>query len=207
MRKDVITQDVRGKILQTARELFVQKGFDGVSIRDIASASETNIAMVNYYFRSKHNLFAEIFGEVFKIVGGKVFSLMKSDLPFFDMIREWVYAYYDMLDEYSAMPSFIFSELSRHPNMLEEKINKEIPLELFETVSQRLKEEAEKGTIRPVDPVHFGLSVISLCIFPFVFTPVAYNLVGLEKESYKEFLQEHKKFVADFIINSIKISD
>lgn len=49
--------DKREHIITTAMKLFAEKGFEGTSIRDIASKAEVNIAMVNYYFGSKEKLF------------------------------------------------------------------------------------------------------------------------------------------------------
>src|SRR5215471_4877101 len=53
---DVIT-DKKTHIIETAMELFAEKGFEGTSIRDIAAKANVNIAMVNYYFGSKEKLF------------------------------------------------------------------------------------------------------------------------------------------------------
>lgn len=47
------------KILEAARALFGRKGFNGVSIREIAHESDVNVAGVNYHFSSKENLYIE----------------------------------------------------------------------------------------------------------------------------------------------------
>ena len=52
--------DTKDKILEGARLLFSQNGFDGTSIREIAKSAEVNVASVNYHFDSKENLFHEI---------------------------------------------------------------------------------------------------------------------------------------------------
>ncbi len=49
--------DKREHIINTAIRLFATKGFEGTSIRDLASAADVNVAMVNYYFGSKEKLF------------------------------------------------------------------------------------------------------------------------------------------------------
>ncbi len=51
---------VRERLLNAAEELFCERGFEGTSIRDIASAAECNIASVNYYFGGKQRLYEEI---------------------------------------------------------------------------------------------------------------------------------------------------
>lgn len=52
--------DTKNKILQVARVLFANHGFEGTSVRDIAKAADVNVASVNYHFINKENLFAEI---------------------------------------------------------------------------------------------------------------------------------------------------
>jgi AcrR family transcriptional regulator len=49
--------DKKSHIIETAMELFAEKGFEGTSIRDIAARADVNVAMVNYYFGSKEKLF------------------------------------------------------------------------------------------------------------------------------------------------------
>lgn len=51
----------RERIFCTAEQLFAEKGFDRVSLRDITAAAEVNLAAVNYYFGSKDQLLLEIF--------------------------------------------------------------------------------------------------------------------------------------------------
>jgi AcrR family transcriptional regulator len=51
------TQDKKDHILASAEELFAEKGYEGTSIRDLASKAVINVAMVSYYFGSKEKLF------------------------------------------------------------------------------------------------------------------------------------------------------
>jgi AcrR family transcriptional regulator len=53
----------RGKerILDAAEGLFARHGFYGVSVRDITEAAQVDVALVNYHFGSKRELFASVF--------------------------------------------------------------------------------------------------------------------------------------------------
>ena len=44
-------------IIESAIKLFSTKGFEGTSVREIASDAGVNVAMINYYFESKEKLF------------------------------------------------------------------------------------------------------------------------------------------------------
>lgn len=52
--------DTKVKIMEAARVLFADHGFEGTSVRDIAKKAEVNVASLNYHFSSKEKLFLEI---------------------------------------------------------------------------------------------------------------------------------------------------
>jgi AcrR family transcriptional regulator len=59
-KKENTAIDKKEHIVNTAIELFADRGFEGTSMRDLAAAAEVNIAMINYYFGSKENLLNSI---------------------------------------------------------------------------------------------------------------------------------------------------
>src|SRR5690625_6741814 len=44
------------KVIDAASFLFYQRGFDGTSVRDIASRASINVSLISYYFKSKQGL-------------------------------------------------------------------------------------------------------------------------------------------------------
>lgn len=52
--------DKKEHIMNVAIELIAEKGFEGTSVRDLATRADVNVAMVNYYFGSKEKLFESI---------------------------------------------------------------------------------------------------------------------------------------------------
>ena len=49
------------RLLTEAETLFAKKGFEGVSVREITSKAQCNLAAVNYHFGNKKNLYLEVF--------------------------------------------------------------------------------------------------------------------------------------------------
>ncbi len=49
------------RILDVAEELFSEKGFNAVGIREISKRAECNVSAINYYFGNKENLYLEVF--------------------------------------------------------------------------------------------------------------------------------------------------
>jgi AcrR family transcriptional regulator len=52
-------QDTRKDILSAAREAFAERGYDGASIRQIATGAGVDPALVHHYFGNKEQLFLE----------------------------------------------------------------------------------------------------------------------------------------------------
>jgi AcrR family transcriptional regulator len=51
--------DARTRLLDTAGQVFAEKGFKAATVREICSAAGANIAAVNYYFGDKQRLYVE----------------------------------------------------------------------------------------------------------------------------------------------------
>jgi AcrR family transcriptional regulator len=58
------TKPTREKLLESARILFLERGYEGVSIRDVTEAAGANVASINYHFGGKENLYREVFREM-----------------------------------------------------------------------------------------------------------------------------------------------
>jgi len=56
----IFKMDKREKIILSATELFSTQGFEGTSVREIATDADVNVAMINYYFGSKEKLFESV---------------------------------------------------------------------------------------------------------------------------------------------------
>ncbi|MDT7786468.1 MAG: hypothetical protein QOF58_4887 [Pseudonocardiales bacterium] len=52
-------EDTRAALIAAARETFVEKGYDGATVRAIAARAGVDAAMVNHWFGGKEGLFAQ----------------------------------------------------------------------------------------------------------------------------------------------------
>ncbi|MDR1120996.1 MAG: TetR family transcriptional regulator [Dysgonamonadaceae bacterium] len=204
MAKKQHTLDVKDRILNASRELFVQHGYNGTSIRDIATASDTNIAHVKYYFQSKNKLFEQIFDEAFDILVNRVFSILNSDLSFSEMLESWINAYYEILPEYPQIPIFILNELNHNSEHLIALVKKHEPEEIFVKITEKLAVEVKKGNIKEISSIDFCLNVISLAVFPFILEGIVIKVANISSADYHAVLQRHKKLVIHFITAALK---
>ena len=54
-------EGTRDRILRTAERLFAERGFNGVSVRELAAAAGVNLALIGYHFGNKEGLLSEVY--------------------------------------------------------------------------------------------------------------------------------------------------
>jgi AcrR family transcriptional regulator len=59
-KRAIRAHSTRDRILDAAETLFAERGFHGVSIRDITRAADVQLALANYHFGSKQQLYASV---------------------------------------------------------------------------------------------------------------------------------------------------
>ncbi len=52
--------ETRRRLLEVAARLFAERGRDGVTVREICSAADANVAAINYHFGDKLGLYSEV---------------------------------------------------------------------------------------------------------------------------------------------------
>jgi TetR/AcrR family transcriptional regulator len=190
-------------ILDAARKVFVQHGFDGTTMQMISDESGINKALLHYYYRSKDRLFEAVFIEAFSKMIPNLMKIFTSESDLFDKIRSFVDAYISALLQYPQIPLFILHELKRNPDRIVELIkstgiNPDIILNF-------IKLEIKKGTITAIDPQQLLVNMMGLCIFPFAARPMIQGfLFKNDARAYEAFLEKRKKEVSEFIIKAIK---
>jgi AcrR family transcriptional regulator len=191
------------KILAAARKIFLNKGMDGARMQDIADEAGINKALLHYYFRSKDKLFEQIFLEVASSMLPRIFSIFQSDDTLFTKIEKFCDTYITQEIKTPYVPIFILNEVNRQPQAFLKKVlgNTSPPVE---KLLQQIEQETKAGTIKPIDPLQLLLNTLSLCIFPFLASPMIQLLTGMEAKKFRALMEERKKLVPQLIIESIK---
>ncbi|MCB0706004.1 MAG: TetR/AcrR family transcriptional regulator [Saprospiraceae bacterium] len=193
------------KIKNAARALFHQKGYSGTRTRDIAEAAGINLALLNYYFRSKQKLFELVMIEgLLEFVGSitKVFDDSTTTLE--EKIRLLASNYIDMLSEQPDMPLFVLSELRSHPDTFLSKMN---PQEFLMNSSfiKQYQQSVMEGKIAAIHPLQFIMNLIGMIVFPFIVSPMIKAIGNLDTADYKVLMQQRKTLIPIWIEEMMQV--
>ena len=197
--------NTEGIIRNAAQKVFKQKGFDGTSVQEIATEAGTTKSMVNYYFRSKENLFNEIFHNEYRNLFAGIGFFITADLSLKEKIEKIVAFDIDKLCEIPDLPIFILTELHHNPEIVFKNIENLPILTVLSGLNKQISEEVATGTIRFIEGRDLILNIQALTIFPFIGKPLMMRIFGLDEAAFKEILQQRKIEIPEIIWNSIKI--
>ncbi len=196
-------KETEEKIFDAARKVFHHRGFFGARMQEIADEAKINKSMLHYYYRSKDQLFKEVFLDSFKKVFPEILKLLGSDVPLFPKIELFVNRYMEILMANPFLPGFVFHEMNNNKEHLE-NIIKDLNIFFPEKMREQIKEAIDKGEIRPISPENFVSNMLSLCVFPFIAKPMVFNIFKMEEKQYRDYLETRKKELPTFIINGLK---
>ncbi len=195
------------KIILAAEEIFMNKGFDATSTTDIAKKVGCNQALIHYYFRTKENLFQQIFMKKFQLVLSFIIQenqptdIEKALLRFIDN-------YFAMLSQNRKLPFFLITELimnEERRNMLRlHLLMQSEKLGYYANWDKLVKEEIKNGKIRPIETIDLTLDVISLVVFPFLSLPLYSDLFQSNEVQLENYLQHRKEEIVTLILKGIK---
>lgn len=196
-------QSTEEKIKDAAKKVFLEKGFGSATTRDIANRSETNIALVNYYFRSKERLFHEVFLESFEETFDPITRILNDNLPLEAKIYKLVDTMIELMKRDPLLPMFVFSEMrSEHSKMcdLVGKLHQDDP----NNFQAQLEAEAAKGNIRQTDFTQVEMSLMSMVIFPFL----SMNMIRMKKNltttEFHQLMDDRKTAIPEMILTYLR---
>lgn len=188
------------QIKAAARRVFTQKGYAATRTRDIAEEAGINLALINYYFRSKEKLFDIIMLEHIQIFANSVLGIVDDrNTTLQQKLQILIDHYIDMLIDNPNLPLFILNEVNADPEKLIKKvgINNAEHKKLY--ISTQLQEMVMNTGLPPFNPIHLLMNIVSLTIFPFVGSPLIRNRTGLSIDEFNQLMRERKKLIPIWI--------
>jgi len=159
-RKQAERKDRKSAILNAARSLLLKKGYDAVSIRQIAEICELGAGTIYSYFSSKAEIYATLSTEVFDLLheqfkiasaavnspADRLHAIGSSLLKFSTQHR----AFYDLLDYFISSPRTIF------PVETKSRVD-EYAMKVLDPIIDAIEEGAVTGIFHRVDSKQYAL--------------------------------------------------
>jgi AcrR family transcriptional regulator len=199
MEKPEVDISTEEKIKQAAREVFHHKGYAATRTRDIAEAAGLNLALLNYYFRSKEKLFQLIMLETLEQFAASLSGVFNDpQTSFHEKVELVVHRYIDMLLVEPEVPLFILSELRNHPDALLSKLPiKELIMR--SVFARQYEEEILSGNMTPLPLIQFIMNIMGLTVFPFIANPMMKHIGDLRDTEFRALMLERKKMIPVWI--------
>jgi TetR/AcrR family transcriptional regulator len=197
MKRDQSTEE---KIKAAAKKVFMTKGFDGCSVRDIAKEVGSNVALLNYYFRSKEKLFELIFEGAMSDFLQSMIAVFSSDLTLKEKVEQLIDKEFSFFMEHPELPMFILQSL--HQN----KTNAPMPSQFLEPIAntgifEQFEQAKANGEIRDVSIRNVTMLLMSNVHYPFMSKNLTKQFHGISTEIFEEDLKKHKEIVKELITN------
>lgn len=177
------------KIKEAASIVFTKKGYGNARTRDIAEEAGINLALLNYYFRSKEKLFQIVMAERIDKLFGVLGPVLNDESTTLEQKLERITeSYINMLLEHPDLPIFVLSEIRNNPEQLSNRFQARKNLTESVFIKQLMARRSD------VNPFHFLMNLLGMNLFPFVAKPVLQPILGNE-EMYRQLMEQRKKLV------------
>lgn len=190
-KKNLSTEE---KIKDAARKVFTQKGYAATRTRDIADEAGINLALLNYYFRSKEKLFEIVILEKMHLLLGRIAPVLMDEQTTIEQKVEQVATHYiDTLIANPDIPLFVLGEIKTNPAKFATLINTKTNIAdsaLFKQLKAR----------RPdLNPIHFIFNILGLIIFPFIGKPLLQLIIDVKPAEIQAIMNERKVLIKTWI--------
>ena len=192
------TGGLEARIVDAARKLFIERGFVGTSMSDIASRAGINRPTLHYYFRTKERMFDAVFGGIVGTLVPRVKDIvLQPDRPIGERVASVVDAYYDVFGANPGLPMFIVREMHRDFDGVVRTIMELRLGQYIESVRQGLQGEMDSGRLRQVPMRYLFLTFYSMLTMPFVAGNLCRTVLLDDGETFDDLLAGWKPYIVD----------
>jgi len=147
------------------------------------------------------DVYRAVLDQVFGGIRAAIHNALSQELPPRERLASYVRAHFDYIASNPLYPRIVQAEFLRaghgDPSRLRH-IAKQYFRPVFLDISALLKQGEQSGDFRPVDPIHFVPSMISVIVFHFNTAPILKLMTGTDPMS-PERLAERRAAVLDFV--------
>ena len=176
----------KNKLLDAAFELLSEKSYAEITLRELATLSGVNSAMVSYYFTNKEGLFIALIDRMSK----KHFLSMKEISHTETPIKTFIVSILKMLSSNGSFARLIHAEFSTKDSELSDIFIERFPKKMAIFLPKLIKKETGISDDKKAKYVAFSL--INMIITPFINKNIRKDAWQItDKEMQDDFWAEH----------------
>lgn len=142
--------DTRGRILETARRLFTERGYFNTAIQDIRQASGLSIGSIYHHFQGKEDIARTLYYETLAFVKADVAALLDDYTTTRERCYHLVARMFELTEQAPQMMEYTLHFKHREVLPHEPPVCFSEPFELFKGI---MAEGMENGEVRPMETV------------------------------------------------------
>lgn len=149
----------REAVFTAAADLFSRRGFDGVTVDDIATAAKVNRAMLYYHFNDKLALYRDIVCRTLDEAWDRVAAVVDEPIHAPAKLERFIAGFVSLADSHPYLPPLMLREMSEGALHFDTEILMRMR-RVFLAFARILNEGRDAGVFRHVNPVLAYMSVI-----------------------------------------------
>ena len=191
MEKEIIIdKPTVHKIMDAATPLFAQKGFAGVSVKEIAEAAGVNIALISYHFGGKENLYSTILETQFELVDKIISLIRKEEHCPIEKMRRFSQEYVKVNKSCPNIHRLIYGEII-NPSTCYETIVKPGASRSRDFVAECIQAGISSGQIRSdIKPDCANMLLAGVLHFYFLSSQLADSFLVVENDKAEYYMTE-----------------
>lgn len=185
----------RNEIIDAAEKLFYLKGFDKVSMDDIAQEVDLSKGALYFYFKSKDSLFFAIVSRRWTEFGELLIEKMshgKNGLDKIQIMIQWFIEYAQKNANYNDMATTFGPQLFQRIDAEDGRMMMEVSMKYISFARAAVREGIEDGSIRnDLDPTLLGMYIQMITlnvVSPDPSIKSGFALQGISYDTYVEIL-------------------
>lgn len=193
-------------MIDAARRLFIQKGFEDTTMCDIAEQANVNRSTLHYYFPNKDVMFRAVFSSIVEELKPRLNEIMASGKPLIERLSLVVDEYFERFLENPQIPGFFISEIQRDVDHFIATARELHYDKLFSMVRDALNTEMQEGRLKKVPMYMVFTAFYGNIAFPFITKNLFVSWFDMNETEYRAMIMEWKKYLL-FQINNLLVKD
>jgi AcrR family transcriptional regulator len=192
-----MNQSTTASLLEAARDLFADRGYDGASIRAITDQAGANLGSVTYHFGSKEALYHQVIETFIAPLRERIVEAAEIEGPPLDRIEAILRTAFRHYAEDPAMPRLILQQTASGrpaPPPARAWIRQALGI-----LADLIREGQADGTIRKGDPRFMALSAIAPILFIHLIRGPLRDATGLDLDHGRT-----QKALLDQVVASVR---